>query len=94
MKTVCEVIGGPYEGTYLDDNWPSAYSEPIRGWASATANFTVGKSFKTTYPVATESPQDKKTRGLGHSADHRYEVVSRHEVEGVLYVRLEYRGAK
>jgi hypothetical protein len=87
MKTACEVIGGPYEGTYLDDNWPSAYSEPMRGWASATANFTVGKSFRTMYPVAQE-----KAKGRGHSAD-RYEVVSRHEVEGVLHVRLEYRGA-
>jgi hypothetical protein len=95
MKTACEVVGGPYEGIYVDENWPSTYSEPMRGWASATGNFMVGKSLITTYPVATQSPHDKaKGREAEANVEHRYEVVSRRELKGVMQVRLEYRGSK
>ena len=92
MKIVCEVIGGPFAGTYEDDNWPNTEAFPIKPFASASSNFTVGGRFKTVHPFG----KDETARTRSQPKDdriHNYEVVSHEENAGVVRVRVDYQGS-
>jgi hypothetical protein len=93
MKIVCEVIGGPQEGTYEDGNWPNTRSFPISAWASITDDFAVGREVEALSTANLKSGHGKKPKDSGSKHTYVYEVVSCEDTAGVVHVRMEYRGA-
>ena len=93
MKIHCDVMGGPRSGHYEDRDWPKSKGFPIRGWASATEYFTLGKTFEAHCLATMVAMRGKRDEQVESPRVHTYEVVSHEERKGIVHVRLQYRGA-
>jgi hypothetical protein len=94
MKIVCTVSGGPNDGTYEDDNWPRTHSYPLRGWGAITDNFHLAMTFEATCQTVVETKEGGQKQSIEVSRKHKYQVISRDETDGVLFVGMKHCGVQ
>jgi hypothetical protein len=99
MKTVVEVVGGPFQGNYdcNDQQWAGMRATDwnmIKMWSLLTGNFTVGKTFFSGSPIDLEQLRAGAIVSDRGQSGHEYQVMGRTQIDDTMTARIEYRGLR